>query len=48
MPSGEAKPPVVTEKNNNWIFWVAIGTALLILLFFTYKMLTEVDKRKNA
>lgn len=46
ISSGEAKPPVVTEKNNNWIFWVAIGAALLILLFFTYKMLTEVDKRK--
>lgn len=33
-------------KNNNWMLWSAIAAALLILLFFTYKMLKEVDKRK--
>ncbi len=40
--------PVVAEKNNKWILWLAIAAALLILLFFSYKMLTEVDKRKTA
>lgn len=44
----EIKPKVITAKNNKWILWVAIGVALLILLFFTYKMLKEVDKRKTT
>jgi hypothetical protein len=35
-------------KNNKWILWIAIAGALVILLLFTYKMLTEVDKRKNT
>ena len=34
-------------KNNKWMLWAAIGAALLILLLFTKKMLTEVDKRKQ-
>jgi hypothetical protein len=36
------------DKNNGWILWSSIAAALLILLFFTYKMLKEVDKRKTA
>ena len=43
----ESISPVTTEKNNNWILWVSIAAALLILLFFTYKMFKEVDKRKQ-
>ena len=35
-------------QNNNWLLWAAIGAALIILLFFTYKMLKEVDKRKTV
>ena len=35
------------SKNNKWILWVTIAAALLILLFFTYKMFKEVDKRKQ-
>jgi hypothetical protein len=38
-------PPV---KNNKWLLWVAIAVAIIILLFFTAKMLKEVDKRKSA
>jgi len=40
--------PVKTEKKNNWLLWSSIVAALLILLFFTYKMLKEVDKRKTT
>jgi len=36
------------EKNNKWILWVAIAIAIIILLFFTQRMLKEVDKRKSA
>jgi len=36
------------EKNNKWLLWVAIAIAIIILLFFTQKMLKEVDKRKSA
>jgi hypothetical protein len=36
------------DKNNGWILWSSIAAALLTLLFFTYKMLKEVDKRKTA
>lgn len=36
------------DKNNKWILWVSIAAALLILLFFTFKMLKEVDKRKTT
>ncbi len=34
-------------KNNKWILWAAITAALLILLLFTKKMITEVNKRKQ-
>lgn len=44
----EIKPVVIAAKNNNWVLWFAIAAALLILLFFTYKMLKEVDKRKTT
>lgn len=48
MPTKENDAPVTTEKNNTWMLWSAIAAALIILLFFSYKMLTEVDKRKAA
>ena len=35
-------------KNNKWILWVAIAIAIIILLFFTQKMIKEIDKRKSA
>ena len=34
-------------KNNKWILWAAITAALFILLLFTKKMITEVNKRKQ-
>lgn len=46
MAFAEIKIPETTAKNNKWILWVSITAALLILLFFTYKMFKEVDKRK--
>jgi len=33
--------------NNKWILWVAIAIAIIILLFFTQKMIKEVNKRKQ-
>ena len=36
-----------STKTNNWMLWSAIIAALLILLFFTQKMIREVDKRKQ-
>ncbi len=36
-----------TEKNNKWLLWLAIGAALLILVFFTFRMFKEVDKRES-
>ena len=47
-PAKENDAPVAAEKNNKWMLWSAIAVALLILLFFSYKMLTEVDKRKTV
>ena len=43
----ENKPVVIEAKNNKWMLWLAIALALVILVFFTYRMLKEVDKRKN-
>ena len=31
-------------KNYKWLLWIAIASALLILLFLTKKMMSEVDK----
>jgi len=42
------KQPAAAVQNNNWILWSSIAAALLILLFFTWKMLKEVDKRKTT
>ena len=42
----ENKLPTPTPKTSNWMLWTAIIAALLILIFFTYRMLKEVDKRK--
>lgn len=39
--------PLPAEKNNKWLLWTAIAVALLILLFFTYRMFKEVDKRES-
>lgn len=44
----ENKPSNTSIKNYNWILWPSIITALLILLFFTFKMMKEVDKNKTA
>jgi hypothetical protein len=39
------EPVVITEvKSKKWILWVVTGAVLLILLFFTQKMIREVDK----
>ena len=43
----EAKPTTVAVKNNKWILWLSIIVALFILLFFTKRMMKEVDKRKQ-
>ena len=34
--------------DNKWLLWASIAAALLILIFFTGKMLREVDKRKTS
>lgn len=34
-------------KTNKWLLWSAIIVVLIILLFFTQKMIKEVDKRKQ-
>ncbi|MGG9962030.1 hypothetical protein [Ferruginibacter sp. SUN106] len=44
----EEKPVIVTpQKNNTWILWAAIIAVLIVLLLFTRKMMTEVNKRKE-
>jgi hypothetical protein len=40
-------PAHSVTKNNNWMIWSAIIAALVILLFFTFRMFKEVDKRKD-
>ncbi len=40
-------PELSPAKNNKWILWTAITAALLILLLFTKKMITEVNKSKQ-
>jgi hypothetical protein len=47
-PVAENTLPQTQAKNNNWILWTAIILALVILIFFTYRMLKEVDKRKTT
>jgi Protein of unknown function (DUF3999) len=44
----ENKLVTTPAKNNKWILWASIAAALLILLFFTYKMFKEVEKRKTT
>ena len=34
-----------STKNRRWIIWIAIITALALLLFFTKTMLKEVNKK---
>ena len=47
IPFAETPITTVTQKNYNWILWSAIAIVLFILLLFTKKMVTEVDKRKE-
>lgn len=47
IPLNEPVITVAPEKNNTWILWTVIIAALFILLFFTRKMLQEVNKRKE-
>ena len=45
----ERKESVLSPgKNNKWLLWATIAIAIIILLFFTQKMIKEVDKRKAA
>ena len=48
IPAEENKLITTPAKNNKWILWVSIAASLLILLFFTYKMFKEVEKRKTT
>jgi hypothetical protein len=48
IPTKENILAITPPENNKWILWVSIAAALIILLFFTTKMLREVDKRKKA
>lgn len=44
----EKDEPVATPKNNNrYLLWGSIGLALLALLYFTAKLLKEVNKQKG-
>ncbi len=47
IPFAETPIATIPPKNNNWILWAAIIAALFILLLFTKKMVTEVNKRKE-
>ncbi len=44
----EIELTVRQPENNKWIIWVAIISALSILLFFTFRMLNDLEKRKKA
>jgi hypothetical protein len=45
----EQKEIIVSpKKNNKWMLWTAIAIAIIILFFFTSKMIKEVDKNKSA
>lgn len=39
--------PAVTAKTDQWILWSAVAAALIMLLFFTFKMIKAVDKKKS-
>jgi len=40
-------PVLIPVKNNNWILWTSIIAVLFVLLLFTKKIVTEVNKRKE-
>ena len=48
VPALENKIPEAKVSDNKLILWASIAAALIILLFFTKKMLGEVDKRKTS
>ena len=48
IPTKENALAATPPENNKWILWISIAAALIILLFFTTKMLREVDKRKTT
>jgi hypothetical protein len=43
----EISPDIMELKKNKWILWACLALVLLILLFFTSKMLNEVKKIKQ-
>lgn len=48
-PTGAATelPVTATKGNNRYLMWGSIGLALLALLYFTAKLLKEVNKQKG-
>ena len=36
-------PVTVINNSNNWIIWLGIGLAVIILCFFTYKLVREIN-----
>ncbi len=37
-----------SSKNNKLLLWIIIGVILVVLCFFTFKMMGEVNRRKDA
>jgi len=35
---------IISANNNKWLIWVTIGIAAIVLGFFTYKLITEMNK----
>ena len=38
---------IVSKKSNKWVIWLAITGVLLVLIFFTKRMLNDLDKKKS-
>jgi hypothetical protein len=45
--STNTEPVMVPKRNNRYLLWGSIGAALLALLYFTAKLLREVNKQKG-
>jgi len=37
----------VQKPNNKWMIWLAIATAGLVLSYFTYKLVKDMNKEKK-
>ena len=44
QPPAESSVP---SSNNKWLIWLLIVIAILVLAFFTYKLITDINKSKS-